>query len=156
MTGLRTARLTAMLPQTNCNVTLEEGQKLIVRLDTTKVDDAAKENEESYVNDEGFNFKQEGYDFWPVTFEVVDDTQTRPFQTLGVIGGFNSWASDIAEMTDEDGDGVYEAVVEGVDAGTYDFKVRADGAWDYSWGVYEAEYDRTLTAVLPWKRVRSS
>ena len=129
--------------QTNCSVTLEEGQKLVVKLDTTKVDDAAKENAESAVNEEGFNFNEDGFEYWPVTFEVVDDTQKIPFTTLGVIGGFNSWASDIAEMTDEDGDGVYEAVVEGVDAGTYDFKVRADGAWDYSWGVYEAEYDRT-------------
>ena len=73
-----------------------------------------------------------------VSAVTVDD-----FNQFGVIGGFNNWASDIAEMTDEDGDGVYEAVVEGVDAGTYEFKVRADGAWDYSWGVYEAEYDRT-------------
>ena len=60
--------------------------------------------------------------------------------TFGVIGGFNEWGGDVA-MTDEDGDGVYEAEVDVV--GTYEFKIRADGAWEYSWGVYEADYDRT-------------
>ena len=60
--------------------------------------------------------------------------------TFGVIGGFNDWGGDVA-MTDDDGDGIYEATVDA--AGSYEFKVRADGAWDYSWGAYEEEYDRT-------------
>ena len=128
--------------QKNCSVTVEEGQKLVVKLDTTKVDDAAKANADSYVNDADFNFDDEGYDFWAVTFEVVtpEEEQVIPFTTLGVIGGFNDWGGDVA-MTDDDGDGIYEATVDA--AGSYEFKVRADGAWDYSWGAYEEEYDRT-------------
>ncbi len=144
--------------QTNCSATVGEGQKLVVKLDTTKVDDAAKANADSFVNDEDFNFATDGFDFWPVTFEVVDaeesedsedseeseeskgDEQYKPFTTLGVIGGFNSWGGDV-EMTDDDGDGIYEAEV--TETGSYDFKVRADGAWDYSWGAYEEDYDRT-------------
>ena len=73
-------------------------------------------------------------------FATPSADQVKPFKTLGVIGGFNEWGGDV-EMTDEDGDGVFEATVEVT--GEYDFKVRADGAWDTSWGVYEEEYDRT-------------
>ncbi len=131
--------------QTNCSVTVAEGQKLIVKLDTTKVDDAAKANADSAVNADDFDFAEEGFTYWPVTFEVVDAAdaeQYKPFETLGVIGAFASsgWTTDVA-MTDADGDGIYEATV--TDAGSYEFKVRADGSWDYSWGVYEDEYDRT-------------
>lgn len=50
--------------------------------------------------------------------------------TYGIIGGFNGWAEDVA-MTDN-GDGTWSGEVE-LTAGT-EFKVRADGAWDYSWG----------------------
>ena len=60
--------------------------------------------------------------------------------TFGVIGGFCDWEGGV-EMTDEDGDGVYTGTVDKV--GTYEFKVRADSAWNYNWGSYEAEYDRT-------------
>ena len=63
-----------------------------------------------------------------------------PGHSFGVIGGFNEWAGDMP-MTDPDGDGVYEATVDVV--GTYEFRVRADNSWDYSWGVYEPDYDRT-------------
>ncbi len=132
--------------QTNAHATVAEGQKLVVKLDTTKVDDAAKANADSFVNNADFNFDADGIDFWALTFEVVDasvpttgDNQVKPFKTLGVIGGFNEWGGDVA-MTD-DGNGVYVAEVTTV--GEYDFKVRADGAWDYSWGIYESDYDRT-------------
>ena len=50
--------------------------------------------------------------------------------TYGVIGGFNDWAAD--EAMEDNGDGTWSAVVD-LTAGT-EFKVRADGAWDYSWG----------------------
>ena len=73
------------------------------------------------------------------TFKTAE--QYKPFTTLGVMGDFNDWESDI-EITDPDGDGIYEALVYGI-TGSYEFKVRADGAWDYSWGKYEAYYDRT-------------
>ena len=50
--------------------------------------------------------------------------------TYGVIGGFNEWADDVA--MEDNGDGTWSAVVD-LTAGT-EFKVRADGAWDFSWG----------------------
>ncbi len=66
--------------------------------------------------------------------------------TLTVMGSFNKWTSDIARLTDEDGDGVYTAVVTDLPAGEMQFKVRADGAWADSWGVYEPGYDRTFNS----------
>ena len=134
--------------QTNClieGVNVGDAIAVTVKLDTTKVDDAAAANADSYVNDPDFDFDSEGYDFWPVTWEVKTPKKIDNFKTLGVIGSFvgSDWKTDIAAMTDDDGDGVFEGVVKGVEPGTYDFKVRADGAWDLSWGAYEAEYDRT-------------
>lgn len=50
--------------------------------------------------------------------------------TYGVIGAFNEWAADVAmEQVD---DNTWAGEVE-LTAGQ-EFKVRADGAWDYSWG----------------------
>ena len=50
--------------------------------------------------------------------------------TYGIIGGFNDWSDDVA--MEPAGDNVWTGEVE-LTAGT-EFKVRADGAWDYSWG----------------------
>ena len=66
--------------------------------------------------------------------------QYRPFTTLGVIGGFNEWTNDVV-MTDDDGDGIYEAEITAT--GEFEFKIRADGEWNYSWAAYETDYDRT-------------
>ena len=77
---------------------------------------------------------------------------------VGVTGGFNNWAEDV-ELTDADGDGIYEGVVEVAEV-TEDmikpwsvddketgesylqFKVRLDGEWTDSWGNYEPLHDR--------------
>lgn len=69
--------------------------------------------------------------------------------TYGIIGGFNEWGSDVA-MTDN-GDGSWTGEVE-LTAGT-EFKVRADGAWDYSWGAEDgsnlvAEADGTYVVTI--------
>ena len=82
-----------------------------------------------------------------------------PSHSVGVVGSFNGWANDIA-LTDEDGDGVYEGLVE-IPEVTEDmflgwniddeptgesyvlFKVRLDGDWTDSWGNYEPLNDRT-------------
>ncbi|MGN1457449.1 MAG: leucine-rich repeat protein, partial [Acutalibacteraceae bacterium] len=61
--------------------------------------------------------------------------------TYGVIGDFtdcNWWRNDIP-MSDDDGDGVYTAYITNQPAGDYEFKVRADGQWNDSWGEYEWE-----------------
>ena len=50
--------------------------------------------------------------------------------TYGIIGGFNDWAGDVAMEKVDDKTWVGEV---DLTAGT-EFKVRADGAWDYSWG----------------------
>ncbi len=81
-----------------------------------------------------------------------------PNHKVGVTGGFNGWSEDV-ELTDADGDGVYEGVVEiaevteemikpwsvdDVDTGEsyLQFKVRLDGEWTDSWGSYEPLHDR--------------
>ena len=82
-----------------------------------------------------------------------------PNHSVGVVGSFNGWDSDI-QLTDADGDGIYEGVVE-IDEVTEDmiidwyidseptgesylqFKVRLDNAWSDSWGYYEPLNDRT-------------
>ena len=68
--------------------------------------------------------------------------------TMGVMGSFDGWGSDVAAMTDDDGDGIYLGVIEDVAAGSYEFKVRLDGAWDYSWGAYEEENDRIFNSQI--------
>ena len=80
-------------------------------------------------------------DIFPSDFDISKHKVT-------VIGSFNEWSTDSATMTDEDGDGVYIGMVKNVGAGVYDFKVRLDGAWDYLWGDYEAEYDRTFNSTI--------
>ncbi len=76
--------------------------------------------------------------------------------TVGLCGSFDNggWSTDIP-MSDDDGDGIYEGTI-AIDSVTEEmlidnaegkktvqFKVRLDGAWDDSWGEYEADYDRT-------------
>ncbi len=67
--------------------------------------------------------------------------------TIGIVGAMTSWGEqpDVA-MADPDGDGVYVGVVKDLAAGEYEFKVRADSAWDDSWGEYEEEYERTFNS----------
>ena len=55
--------------------------------------------------------------------------------TYGVIGSFNEWASDVAMEAGEEN--TWSATVD-LKAGD-ELKVRADGAWDYSWGAEGGE-----------------
>ena len=132
--------------QTNCSVTVEEGQKLVVKLDTTKVDDAAKANADSYVNDADFNFAAEGYDFWPVTFEVVTPgEEPEPVETeYSIIGSMTDWTGDIPMYIYTDPTMIMGHFT--IEPGTYEFKVRKNASWDDSWGVYEPDYDRTYNS----------
>ena len=74
------------------------------------------------------------------------DTYTEN-HTFGIVGAMTDWGGqpDVA-MTDPDGDGIYVGIYKDLAAGTYAFKVRADSNWDDSWGVYEAEYERTMNS----------
>ena len=90
--------------------------------------------------------------------DTMDDGEGKTYfdgdHTLGIVGAFTNWGNadddgnvtpDIP-MTDPDGDGVYVGVVKDIAAGDYQFKIRADGAWEDSWGEYESEYDRTFNS----------
>ena len=92
-----------------------------------------------------------------VSAEITNSSQIKDHK-VGVVGSFNGWANDVA-LTDADGDGVYEGVVE-IPEVTEDmflgwniddeptgesyvlFKVRLDGDWTDSWGNYEPSNDR--------------
>lgn len=84
---------------------------------------------------------------------------------VGLTGSFNGWGNDDVEMTDADGDGIYEGTISipsvsedmileaTTDPGDgnpvsrgfsgVQFKVRLDHAWDLSWGDFEEAYVRT-------------
>ena len=82
--------------------------------------------------------------------------------SVGVTGSFNSWNSDIS-LTDSDGDGIYEGIVE-IEKVTDDmitnwyiddkttgesylqFKVRLDSDWEDTWGYYEPLNDCTYNS----------
>lgn len=55
-----------------------------------------------------------------------------PITTIGVIGGFNGWASDYAKLTYNTATGAWEGRCE-IPAGT-EFKFRANESWDINWG----------------------
>ena len=75
---------------------------------------------------------------------AYDNDFGRPSDhTFGVIGGFTFWNEDI-DMTDDDGDGIYQATVTSFEEGYGEFKVRADHDWAYNWGDYDPDYDTTM------------
>ena len=95
----------------------------------------------------------------------VDDIKSH---SVGITGSFNAWEKTDVEMTDADGDGVFEGVVD-IESVTADmiseatmddgagnqvprgkkgitFKVRLDKDWTDSWGDYEPAYVRTYNS----------
>ena len=81
------------------------------------------------------------------TEEELSDRETYlNNHSFGIVGSFTTWGGDDdIQMTDPDGDGVYTAEVT-IDPGKYEFRVRADSAWDDSWAAYEENYDRTYNS----------
>ena len=67
------------------------------------------------------------------------------FMAFSVIGDFTGWTDDI-DMSDPDGDGIYEASIAGLSAGSHSFKVRADYRWEDCWGVYEIDHEGTYNS----------
>lgn len=68
--------------------------------------------------------------------------------SIGIAGAYNNWgnadeAGNVQKdnvMTDDDGDGIFEGEFVVVDAETgLEFKVRANNAWDDSWGVADED-----------------
>ena len=83
--------------------------------------------------------------------EAMDDSEVATYfdnHTIGIVGSMTGWGSepDIPMYRAAEDSAIYVGVVQDLDAGSYDFKVRADSAWDDSWGVYEADYDRTFNS----------
>ena len=66
-----------------------------------------------------------------VTFRV-DMSQQSDFTTPEVNGSFNSWCGNCFQMTDADGDNIWEATTN-LASGNYEYKFSADG-----WGSQES------------------
>ena len=64
-----------------------------------------------------------------VTFKVDMDGYTGSYTTVNLNGVFNGWCGSCAEMTDDDGDNVYELTVN-VSTGTIEYKFTVDGWTD--------------------------
>ena len=64
-----------------------------------------------------------------VTFKVDMDGYTGDYTTVNLNGVFNGWCGACAEMTDDDGDNVYELTVN-VSTGTIEYKFTVDGWTD--------------------------
>ncbi len=66
-----------------------------------------------------------------VTFKIDMSEVTESFTTPEVNGTFNNWCGSCAPMADEDGDGVWELVIDLV-PGNYEYKFSAD-----TWNIQE-------------------
>ena len=116
-----------MNSQINCHITVKNTADLIVTIDTNGDDEIV----------------------WPVSYCTTEEINASKYS---IIGSMTRWTADIPMY--EYTDGKYVGMVKNVPAGQHEFRVRADGAWDDSWGVYEKEYDRTncsqttLSAVI--------
>ncbi len=97
-----------------------------------------------------------------VSASDASDKITSEGHTVGVSGTFTNWeAGKDIPMNDDDGDGVWEAMVDipSVEADWitdwnkddkptgeqhFQFKVRLDNSWDVNWATYEPEHVRVL------------
>ena len=71
--------------------------------------------------------------FYMVEANLADMTyELTPITTIGVIGGFNGWASDYAKLTYNTATGAWEGYCD-IPAGT-EFKFRANEDWAINWG----------------------
>ena len=71
--------------------------------------------------------------FYMVEANLDDMTyELTPITTIGVIGGFNGWASDYAKLQYNTQTGAWECYCE-IPAGT-EFKFRANEDWAINWG----------------------
>ena len=98
-----------------------------------------------------------------ITFQVDLSEYTGAYAMVNLNGSFNGWCGTCAEMTDDDGDNIYELTIEAMPAGTIEYKFTLDGwtvAEEFAGGepctlttgeyvnrVYEVAGDATLDAV---------
>ena len=81
------------------------------------------------------------YDYSDMDFDLSG-------HTVGICGTFGTWIEDTAQMTDADGDGVYLGVVKDVEPDYYEYKVRLDDSWLYSWGTYDSNLGATYNSQV--------
>ncbi|HAI00462.1 MAG TPA: hypothetical protein DCL98_03060, partial [Flavobacteriales bacterium] len=98
-----------------------------------------------------------------ITFQVDLSEYTGAYAMVNLNGSFNGWCGTCAEMTDDDGDNIYELTIEAMPAGTIEYKFTLDRwavAEEFAGGepctlttgeyvnrVYEVTGDATLEAV---------
>ena len=71
--------------------------------------------------------------FYMVEADIANLTYSlTPITTVGVIGGFNGWASDYVKLQYNTSTGAWEGYCD-IPAGT-EFKFRANDGWDINWG----------------------
>ncbi len=71
--------------------------------------------------------------FYMVNANLANMTYSlTPITTIGVIGGFNGWASDYVKLQYNTATGAWEGNCD-IPAGT-EFKFRANDGWDINWG----------------------
>ena len=79
---------------------------------------------------------KEGLEQQEIVEWVADD------HTYGLIGSFNSWGADVAMAKDGDTWSAHLTLAE-----NDEFKVRADGAWDYAWGAAAVDAEASAASL---------
>ncbi len=75
--------------------------------------------------------------------EPVEPEEPVEQTKYGIVGSMTGWGTSPDYPMYETETGIYVGKTKELAAGDYQFKVRADGAWDESYGVYEEAQDRT-------------
>lgn len=65
-----------------------------------------------------------------VTFSVDMNNYTGSIGTVYVSGTFNSWSGDANPLSDNDGDGIWEGTITGIEAGAHEYKFTIDNWTD--------------------------
>ena len=84
-----------------------------------------------------FDTTNEDYTKWDAFTVAVEKRQqdfTLDGKSVGIISDFTNWGDEPdIQMTDEDGDGIYQAVLD-YEYIPFDYNVRLDNEWEYYWG----------------------
>ena len=87
-------------------------------------------------NGGGNNIEMSGTGWWYMKVDTKMDTFFRyPITQFGLIGDFNSWSTDVVMTYNAGSNGVPYWTGTFTAAASGGFKIRADGAWDFSWGI---------------------
>lgn len=88
----------------------------------------------------------DGVEFEEPEKPVVEEPTSLEGYDWGIVGGFNSWAADVV-MTVANGVATATFEITSVEEGGNEFKVRANGGWDISYGYNPAEGEPELAPV---------